>query len=420
MQQYQPNMVQNGQPQIQSEMQQYQQPQLPQMQQISQMQQMQQMPQMGQIPQMPQMGQMGQMVQMQQMPPMQYQQPMQQLPDLPKIEQGPITNENFHPLRLTCDEPERDVIAGTGQKSDPQNPKPAQYYFNIPLKANYGSFTEKDCRTFFYEGCELTTLYGIKSETNQFGKFKSSIGFSLDERDPDQVKFMSDFDTISSGGAQLVFHYKDKINYPLFDASNPKIAQATGYRPLITRKAGKNPALYCDLIDYTTDAFSAKTLFTYGSGEDTKVLDWKDLKGMTFKCIPLFRFKKIYVGGGKSSLQYDVKSALVTTPPVPFKAVSMQAGTAQRLAEKRTNWGDDIEAQIARNNMLNQDKKLGADLYIAPKTEIKNTTSPSIEISQQTVPSIETAQNTQNTQTTSTNLEQFMNSNPQQPILQFS
>ena len=384
MQQYQPNMVQSG----QQEMQQYQ--------------QQQQLPQMS-LPQMPQMS------------PLQFQQPQQQqLPDLVKLSTGYTTNENYHPLRLTCDEPDKQVIAGTGPKADPPNSKPAQYYYNIPLKANYGSTTEKDVKSFFYEACELTTLYGVKSEMNQFGKFKSSIAFSIDERTPEQVKFLSDFDLIQAGGAMLLYHYKDKVGYPLFNNDTPKMAQATGFKQLITRKAGKNPALYCDLIDYTGDTFSAKTLFTYG--KDGKVLDWKDLKGMTFKCIPLFRFKKIYVGGGKGAIQYDIKSAIVTSQPLPFKAVSMQAGTAQRIAEQRPDWGDSIEAQIARNNMLNQDKKLGAELYVAPKESAAAQTVPSVENTQQPVNNIVNNVNP----TPNVNLEQFMKSTPDQPVVQFS
>ena len=370
-------MVQLGQ-QNQPEMQQY----LPQM----------------QVPQLPQMSQM------QQLP-----QQMQQ-PDLVKILGGKMTTDNYHPLRLTCDEPEKEVIAGTGPKADPPNSKPAQFYYNIPLKANYGTSSDRDVKTFIYESCELTTLYGVKSEMNQFGKFKSSIAFSLDERDPEQAKFIADFDMIQAGGAQLLFHYKDKVNYPLFNNDNPKMAQATGFKQLITRKSGKNPALYGDLIDYTGDTFSSKTLFTYYKDGETKVLDWKDLKGMTFKCIPLFRFKKIYVGGGKGAIQWDIKSVLVTSEPIPFKAVSMQADTAKRIAEQRPDWGDSIEAQIAKNNMLNQDKKLGAELYIAPKNEPTNQSSPAIE----------TTSTTTTTTNNNTNLEQFMNSNPQQPVIQFS
>ena len=406
MQQNQPNMVQVGQPHLSQEMQQYQQPQLPQMQQTN-------------LPQMPQM----------QMSPMQYQQPQQmqmqqQVPDLPKVETPSLTNESYHPLRLTCDEPEKEVMGGTGPKSDPINSKPAQYYYNIPIKANYGTSSERDVKTLFYESCELTTLYGIKSETNQYGKWKSTIAFSLDQRDPEQVKFMSDFDMIQAGGAQLLFHYKDKVNYPLFNNDNPKMAQATGFRQLITRKAGKNPALYGDLIDYTGDTFSVKTPFTYEKKDGTVVtLDWKDLKGMTFKCIPLFRFKQIWVavGGGKAALQWDIKSVIVTSEPVPFKAVSMQANTSRKIAEQRPDWGDSIESQIARNSMLNQDKNLGKDLYIAPKDPlIDGITQQPNNTTQQPNNTTQTTSTTQQSTAQSANLEQFMNSNPQQPVVQFS
>jgi len=202
------------------------------------------------------------------------------------------------------------------------------------------------------------------------------------------------------------------------------MAQATGFRQLITRKAGKNPALYGDLIDYTGDTFSVKTPFTYEKKDGTVVtLDWKDLKGMTFKCIPLFRFKQIWVavGGGKAALQWDIKSVIVTSEPVPFKAVSMQANTSRKIAEQRPDWGDSIESQIARNSMLNQDKNLGKDLYIAPKDPlIDGITQQPNNTTQQPNNTTQTTSTTQQSTAQSANLEQFMNSNPQQPVVQFS
>lgn len=368
-----------------------------------------QLPQMS-APQLPQMS-------------MQTQQ-TQQMPELVKLEKSCLTSETYHAIRLVCDEPEKKLIPikndsndqgqtqGQGQKSAPQ------YYWIIALKSNYGTLQSKEIKTLFYECCEVTSLYGIKSEVNSFGKYKSSIAFTLDERNQEHVKLMNDLDSICMGAAKFLFYYKDKVGREFFDAENFRMAQATGFKSIVTRKSGKNPALYGDLIDYTTDQFSAKTTFTYG--EDSKVLEWKDLKGMSFKCVPLLRFKQIFIGGKGSSVQWDIKSAIVTSEPVPYKAVSMQADTAKRLAAQKSDWEDSIEAQIARNNMLNQDKKLGSDLYVAPKID----NPPSIDtIQQSNMPQNNNnipQNNNINNSPQSTNLEQFMNSNPQQPIPQFS
>jgi hypothetical protein len=402
MQQYQPNMVQSGQQFIQPEMQQYQ-PQLPQV----------------PIPQLPQMSGLPQMSM--QTP----QQVPQQVQTLVKLEKACLTAENYHAIRLTCEKPAKKLIPiknddqtqNQGQVQGQAQKAAQQHYWIIELKCNYGTALSKEIKTFFYECCEVTTSYGVKSETNSYGKFKSSIAFNLDEGNKDHVKLMEDLDSICMGAAQFLFYYKDEVGREFFDASTFRMIQATGFKPIVTRKAGRAPALYGDLIDYNTDQFSSKTPFTYG--EESKVLDWKDLKGMTFKCMPLLRFKQIFIGGKGASIQWDIKSAIVTSPPVPYKSVSMQADTMKKVASQRPDWKDSIEAQIAKNNMLNQDKKMGADLYIAPKESAASTTPLSTPL----VQGIEQNQQGQNSQVNvpnNANLEQFMNSNPQQPVVQFS
>lgn len=379
MQQYQPQLAQQSGQFVQPEMQQYQ-PQLMQQQQNQFVQMPAQMMQLPSAPQTTPITQLPIVPQVVQQPLMEQQQTPVQPNGLERMEKPYSTFLDYNTSRLTCTEPEKEVMPGTGPKSDPSNPKQPQYYHNIPIKYNFGTLAEKNVGEFYFEGCEVTTLYGIKSEKNQYGKFKSSIAFILDETNQSQMAFMNCVDGIYAGAAQILFHYREKVGLQLFDASNVKMAHATGFKPLITRKAGKKPALYMDLIDFANEKFSVKTQFTYG--EDGKVLEWKNLMNMTFNVVPLYRIKKIYVGGGKAALQWDIKSAVVTTPPVPFKSNSMQIDTMKQYAKNNSSWEESIASQIARNMMTNQDKMLGAHGYVPEQI------TPQVNIVQQQAPQV--------------------------------
>jgi hypothetical protein len=327
------------------------------------------------------------------------------------MERACATNATYHFLRICSDDPDKKMVPIAGKKNEEQNPKTATYYYEVPLKFNYGSSIDPDKKTFYYEACELTTLYGVVDGLDKYEKHRSTISFTFDEKDPNHIKCMNDIDDICAGIARMIYCIRDKVNYDKFDVSTVKLTHATGFKALITRKAGKNSALYCDLINYTTPEFSAKTLFTYVNVEgESKIVDWKDLKGVSFKCIPLFRFKHVYVGGGRASIKWDVKSAIITSDPIPYKPVSMQADTAKRLAQERPNWGSSIEAQIAKNSMIGQEKKMGANLYIPPTNDETNTTNapaPTLDTSAETVG--------QTNVNTPTNFEEFMNTSGQQP-----
>lgn len=362
----------------------------------------QQLPQIAtQLPQLPHM--------MQQPPMMQQPQMMQQSPQvqtqLVKLETKCVDHTTYHPERLKCLEPEKkEFTIKEGESKGGKNGKGE--YWIIPLRCNYGTISDPADGTFFYEGSEMTTLYGVKAGLDNYGKFVSQISFTFDERNPNDLRFLTDIDRIRMGCGSFIHYYKDKVGYKNFMMESPKMMEATGFKDIITRKQGKSPMMYCDLINYKGEDYHAMTPFTYGP--ECKVLNWDQLKGMSFKCIPLFRIKHIYIGGAKASIQFDIKSVVVTSEPIPYKAVNLQARTAERLAQERPDWTDSIEAQIAKNNMLNQDKLLGEASYVAPSSN-----PPKVD----TNASSESQQSPQSAQ--SANMGDFLN-NSQQPTVLFS
>lgn len=82
------------------------------------------------------------------------------------------------------------------KKATAPNTNNESYYFKFSLKTNYDILKDKNNSTFIYESPDLTTSYGIKSEFNDFDKYKSSLVFTIDEKDPNQVRLMKDLDDI--------------------------------------------------------------------------------------------------------------------------------------------------------------------------------------------------------------------------------
>jgi hypothetical protein len=77
------------------------------------------------------------------------------------------------------------------------------------------------------------------------------------------------------------------------------------------------------------------------------------------KFIPLIQFKRIYVGGGKASIQMQITSAIVTEIR-SRGSTTLQTSTLQRLHEARPNLTDTVSAQLAKLSLDRQDQLLGA------------------------------------------------------------
>ena len=82
------------------------------------------------------------------------------------------------------------------------------------------------------------------------------------------------------------------------------------------------------------------------------------LRGVEMKYRPLFHFKKIYIGGGKASIQFDITSAVVTHI-VKANTESNQTDTIETL-KRDDNLTKSLREQIAALNLA-LDKSRAAD-----------------------------------------------------------
>jgi hypothetical protein len=76
-------------------------------------------------------------------------------------------------------------------------------------------------------------------------------------------------------------------------------------------------------------------------------IDWELLKGVEMKFIPLVHIKKIYVGGGKASLQMEVVSAIVTYLSGRGTTIKNTA-TIKNLVKANPDLPNTLEEQIAK------------------------------------------------------------------------
>ena len=251
--------------------------------------------------------------------------------------------------RLSCSPPEKKIVPGTGASA--KVPSPEQNYYNVPLMYNFARDTSKALNDFHLEGCEMTTAQGLRTNYNaQTGRTENSIMVRYDINNPEQARFLEVIDEIHNGSAQIIQAYKMAVKMPHFNA---QMAQATGfkhpvYRPLDevngTPIDGRQPSMFLKLFQRGKAPFVEQTIFT---GLDEKPIPWTLLQNVEMKFIPLLIFKRIYVGGGKVSIQIEMLSAVVTSIKSRGTSSSQQA-TISRLQQVRPDLADTVSAQLAK------------------------------------------------------------------------
>ena len=95
-----------------------------------------------------------------------------------------------------------------------------------------------------------------------------------------------------------------------------------------------------------------QTLFT---GIDGKNISWNLLQNVEMKFIPLLYIKRMYVGGGKGSIQIELVSAIVTSIHAR-NTTTRQLSTIHRIQSQRPELADNISAQIAKLTLDRQDQ----------------------------------------------------------------
>jgi hypothetical protein len=208
----------------------------------------------------------------------------------------------------------------------------------------------------------METSLGIQSKQGQSGKMEHSIMCKFDTNNPEHNKTIDVMDQLHLGCAYILGTTKVQVNLRHF---NPDQAEATGlkrplYRPYdkVTGEPiqGRAPSMFLKLFSRGKAPYAEQTLFTDIKG---KPIPWTLLQNVNMKFIPLIHVKRIYIGGGKASIQMEVVSAIVTSVSARG-STSRQTETLEKLQNECPHLADTVEAQVAKLTIDRQDQLLGS------------------------------------------------------------
>ncbi len=257
---------------------------------------------------------------------------------------------------------------------DSQNGKVTYKY--IPLLYNYGVPNSPIIDSCYFEFPEISCHGGIvsKKETKPalkdgdapYLKESFSMMFTFNLLDPECVACLNKMDELHRGTARVLAKHKGKVGMYSFNPEHPgEIYKHPIYYKIdpvtCERVAGRNPSLWVKLNGYKNN----KTLFT---DLNKNVIDWALLADVDVKMIPLLHVEKIYIGGGKASLQIKLHSAIVTDIAA-INTRSRQTVTYDRL-KQRKGLADTVASQLAQMRMERQDTLDGGQV------QPKNATLP--------------------------------------------
>lgn len=273
-----------------------------------------------------------------------------------------VTYANFTITRLTCTSAESKIVPGTGPNAVP--PSNPQSYSIIPLMYNFGELDDRKLSDLLYEGCEMESPYGIQIKEGQSGRKEQSIMCKFDVNDAENLRFIESVNQLHIGCAYILHSMKGTVKLPMFNNSTPEMAEATGLKNPVFRPRdpttseiiqGRSPSMYLKLFNRGKPPMVEQTLFT---GLDGKPIPWALLQGVEMKFIPLILVKRIYIGGGKGSIQMEVQSAIVTFIRARNTS-TRQTETIQRLQQSRPALQDAVSAQLAKLTIDRQEQMLG-------------------------------------------------------------
>jgi hypothetical protein len=177
------------------------------------------------------------------------------------------------------------------------------------------------------------------------GRKKFSIPIILNTvSNTEHSKCVEIMDSIYKSCADHIFKNKAALKLPKFLKDDP---EACGFkhpvyypRDKVTLEVipGKSPSLYLTL----SVRRDSKTIFC---GLDEKPISWELLKNVQMSFVPLIQFEKIYVGGGKPSLQMKLVSAIVTSV-ISKSSVIRQKSTIERLRQNNPQILDSVSKQL--------------------------------------------------------------------------
>jgi hypothetical protein len=269
------------------------------------------------------------------------------------------TYTDYTNARLSCTPSEQKTIPGTGPQANP--PSAPQYYYQIPLMYNFGTPENRILNDFLFEGCEMDTQFGIQSKPGQSGRLEHSVMCRFDANNAEHNRFIESMNQLHGGCAFILQQMKGAVKLYNFNA---QMAEATGLKNPIYRARdevtgevvqGRAPSMFLKLFSRGKPPMTEETLFT---GLDGKPIPWALMRNVEMKFIPLIHIKRLYVGGGKASIQMEVVSAVVTSIRAR-NSTTRQLTTIHRLQQARPELPDMVAAQLAKLTIDRQDQMLG-------------------------------------------------------------
>lgn len=279
-----------------------------------------------------------------------------------------VTYDEYTGGRLSCTPAETKTVPGTGPT--PENPTAVgQSYYQIPLMYNFGTQEQRVLNDFLLEGCEMETAFGIQSKQaqqqqqkpGQAVRMEHSIMSKFDMNNPHHVRFLETINQIHQGCGYILSQMKGSVKLYNF---NPQMAEATGFKNPVYRPrdemtgepvVGRAPSMFFKLFSRGKPPLGEQTLFTTPDGTP---IPWALMNTVEMKFIPLLSVKRIYIGGGKASLQLEMVSAIVTSLR-PRNTNTRQTDTINRLNTARPELSDTVSAQVAKLTLDRQEQLLG-------------------------------------------------------------
>ena len=289
-------------------------------------------------------------------------------------QQQPLTNPTYATYidytnnRLSCTPAEQKTIPGTGPQATP--PSPPQNYYQIPLMYNFGTNENKILNDFMLEGCEMESGFGIQSKPGQSGRMEHSVMCRFDNNNPEHIRWIDTMGQLHGGCAYILSQMKGVVKLYNFNA---QMAEATGLKNPVYRARdevtgdviqGRAPSMFLKLFSRGKGNMVEQTLFT---GLDEKPIPWALMQNVELKFIPLIHVKRMYIGGGKASIQMEVVSAIVTSIRAR-NSTTRQTGTIHQLRTARPELADTVAAQLAKLTTDRQDQMLGGPVMADPPT----------------------------------------------------
>lgn len=211
---------------------------------------------------------------------------------------------------------------------------------------------------FLVEFPELHSRYGI--HYNNFGDTEGNKGkwmidvYFTDYKTPDSRDYMmyNAINKIYAATAQLLFNARGAVGLKKFKLEDPT---GTGFKSPIFIKTdeqdnpiqGVVPKVSLPLIKY------GETIFTK---PNLKKIPKNLIEDCEITFVPLVHFKKIYIGAGKASLQYEIKSAIITTV-ANRSSSSSQKDTADSIISQNPGVLDALDEQLAMLTMEGRNDK---------------------------------------------------------------